>query len=332
MKKKLPAILVLILSVVVLVSVLIITGSMGRINGNVVIVPEEIRNRPEQTEPPEPEQFPENTGDAVSPDVNEPEPTPESTPEPTPEPTPEADQYTYEDRIASVYSHTNNSAPERMDNIRLAIEKLDGTRIMPGEVFSFNEALGPVTEENGFKDAQIYFDNGRYPEDEVYELGGGVNQVASTIYCASLYGVLDPVERYPHHFWLSGDGYLKRGRDAYVCNNGVGETKDLKIKNSFADPVKLKIWRDEDGGSDKLYVEIWGTNPDNLRGEPYYETYSYYLKAKPDVCDRYETRNYRKVTGSGGYTRDDDLNFDYDGDGTVDYDIYYWHESDYVWT
>lgn len=259
-----------------------------------------------------------------------PEPTPEPDPLSTPEPSPTPDLNTYDDTIASVYSHTDGSDESRMNNIKIALQKIDGVKIMPGETFSFNDTVGPTTGENGYKTAQIYNDRGRYPDDEVFELGGGVNQVASTLYCASLYGVLDPVERYPHYYWLTGDGYLKRGRDAYVCNNGEDETKDLKIKNSFSDPVMIKAWLDD--SSDKLYVEIRGTNPDNLRAEPFYDTISHYLSGFPSVCCTYETRNFRNVSDKNGKVRTDNLNFDYNGDGNPDYDMYHWHESDYVWT
>lgn len=265
----------------------------------------------------------------------DPTPTPiatlEPTPTPTPEPTPTPDLNTYDDLIASVYSHVEGSDDDRMNNIKLAIEKINGIKIQSGEVFSFNDAVGLTTEENGFKYAPIYNDRGRYPDDEVFEYGGGVNQVASTLYCASLYGCMNPVERYPHHFAYSGDGYLRRGRDAYVSNNGIDEIKDLKFENSLEYPVLIKVFLDEDPDSDKLYVEIYGYNPDGLRGEPWTDTNSLYLAGFDYVCDRYQSINFRTVTDSNGNQRVDDINFDYDGDGKLDYDIYYWHERDYVW-
>ena len=324
------ALFFLIISILCVALVLLAASRVGAGNENVL----EIGKAPFKTETASQQSVEqsENTGT----DTQEEEPAvlpsaePEATPQPTQKPSPAPDLNTYDDTIASVYSHTDGSDEARLNNIRLALQKIDGIKIMPGETFSFNENVGPTTEKEGYKTAQIYNDRGRYPNDEVFELGGGVNQVASTLYCASLYGVLEPVERYPHYFWLTGDGYLKRGRDAYVCNNGENETKDLKIKNSFPNPVMIKAWLDD--GSDKLYVEILGTNPDHLSAEPYYETISHYLSGFPSVCCTYETRNFRNVKDINGQLRTDDLSFDYDGDGNPDYDMYHWHESDYVWS
>lgn len=320
----------LIVAILCLAAVLLMTSRFGKYNMGILDI-----GKAQASDSETDERY-----DAASEPVEEAEPSelPESVSTPAPSPEPEEEQkktadlsaYTFDDTLASVYSHVSGSDEARINNINKAIEKLDGTVIMPGETFSFNETVGAIDAEHGYENAQIYNDGGRYPNDEVYETGGGVNQLASTLYCASIYGVLDPVERYPHNFWLTGNGYLKRGRDAYVCNNGENETRDLKIKNSYDSPVMIKAWLDDDG--DKLHVELYGTNPTGLRAEPYDETISHYLQSKPDVCCTYEVHNFRNVYDNKGLVRTDDLNLDLDGDGEPDYDFYQWHEEDYVWT
>lgn len=63
-----------------------------------------------------------------------------------------------------------------LGNIRRAAETLNGLLIAYGETFSFNDAVGPRTAENGYKKAE----NGRNTK----VLGGGVSQVASALYLA----------------------------------------------------------------------------------------------------------------------------------------------------
>lgn len=253
-------------------------------------------------------------------------PTPAQTPEPTPAPTPEPtqDPYSYDDLIASVYGYTNNRSDESLFNIDLICEKIDGLKIMPGEVFSFNETVGKTTEDNGFKLAEVY---ASYKDEEVYQYGGGASLVASTLYCAGLYGVLTPVERYQHHFYLTANGYLQWGSDAYVCNDGQNDTVDMKIKNAFSCPVMIKAWNDRD--SEKIHVEIYGTNPDKLRGEPRHSLTSYYLQGADWVNDRFSNEETRVVYDSQGILREDDLHeFDKGPDGDI---YYYRHLQDYVW-
>ena len=69
----------------------------------------------------------------------------------------------------------------RVTNIQRAAQMLDGTIVEPGESFSLNDALGKRTVEHGFVSAPQIFD-GRL-EDAV---GGGISQVATTLYNLSL--------------------------------------------------------------------------------------------------------------------------------------------------
>lgn len=273
------------------------------------------------TELPAQEDIEEAAPETVAPT---PEQTPEPTPTPTPEPTETPDMHTYNDCLASVYGYTVNRSEESLKNIGMAVAKIDGVKIRSGEVFSFNDTLGETTEANDFVRAEVY---ASYPEDEVYQVGGGVNLVASTLYCASLYGVLDPEERCQHYYWIAADNYLRWGCDAYVCNDGENDTYDMKISNPFPDPVMIKAWLDT--AEEKVHVELYGTNPDGLKGVPRHSLTSYYLVAAPYVCDRFTNHMYRDVSDNSGYVRTDDLNqFDYGVDGDV---YYHRHPADYVW-
>ena len=65
----------------------------------------------------------------------------------------------------------------RTTNVKLACDFVNGTILNPGDVFSYNQTVGPRTYARGFKDAIVYV--GTSAEDGV---GGGICQVSSTIY------------------------------------------------------------------------------------------------------------------------------------------------------
>ena len=141
---------------------------------------------------------------------------------------------------SSVY--VNN--PDRTENLRLACEAINGTIINPGEVFSFNDAVGERTEERGFRPATIYGGEG----ESVDGVGGGVCQVASTIYYAALYMDLPTVMREPHMYEVT---YVPAGCDATVFwDSGL----DYKFRNDRENPIKIQA--NIDGG--KVNITFWG--------------------------------------------------------------------------
>ncbi len=125
-------------------------------------------------------------------------------------------------------TNLDNTTSNRSYNISLSAQYLDGTVVMPGEVFSFNNQVGPRTLENGFKRApQIV--GGRLTQGA----GGGVCQMATTLYNAALRAGLEIVERSHHSSPVS---YVPVGRDATVFDDQL----DLKIKNNLFHPIALE--------------------------------------------------------------------------------------------
>ena len=137
----------------------------------------------------------------------------------------------YSDVIGAAATNFWDSSPERIHNIELACEKLDGIVLQPGEVFSFNEALGGLTAEDGFAVAPVN------PDDEATaEMGGGVSQVASTLYSGSLFALLETVERSNHPFVVP---FIQPGTDAYVTDPGNADALDLKFRNTRGEPIRI---------------------------------------------------------------------------------------------
>ena len=99
--------------------------------------------------------------------------------------------------------------------------------ILAGETFSYNQTLGPRTPSAGYKNAKVY-ENGQVVDG----IGGGICQISSTLYNATLMANLDIVERRNHQFVTS---YVPEGRDATVV---YGMT-DFKFKNTRQYPIKI---------------------------------------------------------------------------------------------
>lgn len=126
--------------------------------------------------------------------------------------------------LGSGFSEFSGSAPERIHNVVLAASKLNGTLIPPGEVFSFNEAVGDISKTTGFLQAYV-IQSGR----TVLGDGGGVCQVSTTLFRAALNAGLPIVERHAHDYRVHyyEEGGFKPGLDATVFAPSV----DLKFKN-----------------------------------------------------------------------------------------------------
>jgi vancomycin resistance protein YoaR len=141
-----------------------------------------------------------------------------------------ADNEKVTDLIGAYTTKYTLNAWARNENLRIGCEKINGTVLAPGEVFSMNVALGPQTYANGYKDAGVYV-NGKVEQG----VGGGVCQVTSTLYNAVILAELKVVERSPHSMTV---GYVPLGQDAAIA----GDYKDLKFKNDTDAPIYIEAY------------------------------------------------------------------------------------------
>lgn len=118
----------------------------------------------------------------------------------------------------------------RVNNIWLASTKINDQILMPGEIFSFNETVGPRTKERGFAEAGVI----RNRQHDV-DVGGGVCQVATTLYNAARKSGMTIVERHVHSLPVH---YVEKGRDAAIV---YGE-KDLRFKNDTGHTVLIRSY------------------------------------------------------------------------------------------
>jgi vancomycin resistance protein YoaR len=149
------------------------------------------------------------------------------------------------ERQLASYSTLYAGTADRINNLQLAIEILDGARIAPGATWSFNEFVGPRTAERGFRSAPVIM-NGKYEEG----IGGGVSQVATTVFNAAWEAGIKIGERHPHALYISR---YPDGRDATVNYPDV----DLKLVNDTPRIIVIKASYDESG----IIVRLLGGGP-----------------------------------------------------------------------
>lgn len=165
----------------------------------------------------------------------------------TREPAITQDMLAHLETVLSSYSTPFNPGKvDRTHNLRLAMGFINKTVLKPGEEFSMNSIVGPRVSEKGYKDAPIFLSGEVKPST-----GGGVCQVATTLYNAALFANLKMLER--HHHSRPVD-YAPVGRDATVYYGQL----DLRFRNSLQHPILIIGYIE---GS-RLYAKIIGSKSD----------------------------------------------------------------------
>ena len=130
--------------------------------------------------------------------------------------------------IAKFSTPLTSGSPNRIVNIKLTCNKINGYTLKNGELFSFNQLVGPCTAEEGYLKAEIFVN-----KKIEYALGGGNCQVSTTLYnaCLQVDGITI-VERHEHGRNVD---YIEDGKDATVSYN----TLDFSFKNETGSDIKL---------------------------------------------------------------------------------------------
>ena len=142
-------------------------------------------------------------------------------------------------------SDYGKSSSARIHNIKIGMSKFNGIILKPGEEFSFNKILGEIDEKDGYL-AELVIKNGEL----VREYGGGLCQVATTVFRSAILAGLDIIERKPHSFPVQY--YNPQGFDATIYPGIV----DLKFTNNTKSHILIQTRL---VGS-KLLVEVYGSN------------------------------------------------------------------------
>ena len=152
--------------------------------------------------------------------------------------------------ITSEVSHfitdLSTSKKNRHHNVTKALEKLNGIKINPKEVVSFNKLTAPHDSSGGYINATI-ISNGEYVDG----MGGGICQASTTLYNALLLAGLKVIEVTKHSIPVH---YVKLGLDSMVSSYS-----DLVFENTSKYPIYIKAYTDKESA----YVYLYGKTFEN---------------------------------------------------------------------
>jgi vancomycin resistance protein YoaR len=138
---------------------------------------------------------------------------------------------------------TGGFAQDSGRNIKRAAEVINGMIVKPGETFSLNGATEPRDEAHGYTEAGIISEG-----HASRGVGGGVSQVATTLYNAAYFAGMADVTHKPHSFYISR---YPAGREATVFEGAI----DMKFKNDGPTGVMIQTaWTPT-----SLTIRLYGT-------------------------------------------------------------------------
>ncbi len=203
----------------------------------------------------------------------------------------------FKDKLSELKATAGWNA-DRNTNLAVSCKAVNGYIVMPGETFSFNKVVGPRTIAAGYRPGNAYIGG-----EVVLDVGGGICQVSSALYCCAVLADLQIVERYNHAYLPS---YVPYSQDATVAWGGL----DFKFKNNTEYPIKIEA--SASGGT--VVVRFWGTDTkdyyvkfasETIRWIPYETIYQEFAPdneegytdgqviSKSSPCSGAETKSYR---------------------------------------
>ncbi|MCU1665562.1 MAG: VanW family protein [Pseudonocardia sp.] len=147
---------------------------------------------------------------------------------------------------------TGGFAADSGRNIKRGAEQINGMIVEPGETFSLNGATGSRNASNGYVEAGIISDG-----HASRGIGGGVSQLATTLYNASYFAGMVDVAHKEHSFYISR---YPAGREATVFEGAI----DLKFRNDNPTGVLIQtVWTPS-----SLTVRLYGTKVYDVTSTP----------------------------------------------------------------
>ena len=177
----------------------------------------------------------------------------------------------FRDVLGSTSTHVGGTSIRR-GNVKLAGEACNGVILNAGDIFDYTAVVGKRTTDRGFGAAPAYV-NG----ETVDTIGGGICQVSSTVYYATLLANLEIVERYAHRY---APNYITWGMDATVSWGGP----EFRFRNNTGYPIRLDVTYDK---KNNIKVEIVGTKTDDTYVKMTYKN----LGDTPYETERIETED-----------------------------------------
>lgn len=133
-----------------------------------------------------------------------------------------------QDVLGTFSTDFSSSSRARATNLQVGSSKINGRVLMPGETLSGYECMQPFTTANVYATAAAY-ENGQV----VDSVGGGVCQIATTLYNAALFAELEITQRQNHSMIVT---YVPPSNDAAIA----GTYKDIKVTNPYDTPIYVE--------------------------------------------------------------------------------------------
>ncbi len=188
----------------------------------------------------------------------------------------------FRDVLAEISTKASKDNTELLVNLKLACKAINGVLIKAGESFSFSQATGQPSIGKGYQAVEVFRGT------ELTEvIGGGISQVATTLYNCALLADLDIVERHAHSYAPS---YIDPGLDAMVDWGSA----DLIFTNSTDYPIRIEA-EIVDG---RVVVRLIGTDNND-----------YYISIETEVVEHKPTTLHQTMVegNAGGYVEGDVL-------------------------
>ena len=204
-------------------------------------------------------------------------------------------QYKIKDLIGSAKTNFKGGSLDRQHNIEVGVSKITGILIAPGEEFSTVKAIGDVTEEAGF--VKEYVING---DQTVKELGGGLCQLATTLFRMALNAGLPITERVNHAYVIP---YYGPGLDATIYGphpdfRFVNDTDNYLLLQGTA--INNEVTFELYGTADGRIVEV--STPVLSNEKPVPETRNIMSPDLPVGTTKCQTATHKGITADTTYT------------------------------
>lgn len=197
----------------------------------------------------------------------------------------------------SSFTQQVNYAEYLAHNLAVASEYINGTLLLPGDVFSMNKTTENRDPVGGYMEGWVIGPGGIFRK----ALGGGLSAATTTVWSAAFYAGLEPVEVQAHSVYISR--YVP-GLEATVAWDGF----DMKFRNDTPYGVFITAESDETSMTVRMYSTRMYTKIDAEVGERYGTTNNSTIYNESSNCS--------SQAGGPGFTIDVDRVF-YEGDEEV---------------
>jgi vancomycin resistance protein YoaR len=191
-------------------------------------------------------------------------------------------------KFVSEFTTSHSAGQQRVINIHLMADAVDGAIVEPGAEFSINEHVGQRTVTKGYVPAKMILAG-----ELVDDVGGGVSQFATTFFNAVFYGCYQDVDHKPHSYYFSRYPEVNEATISWPAPN-------LVFRNNTDAAVIIKTQYTETDITVQFYGDNGGCVAERQLGERFEST----TPEEQYVANPGLNPDQQKVTqnGWGGFT------------------------------